>query len=83
MEKVVGNVVGDVEGCFGSGGEVVQGDFCSLVPWFGSFVRPLVRSVGRSFVCASKELHKKMVEVLRRYFHRHHFREQYRHHMMR
>ena len=52
-KKVVGNVVGDVEGCFGSGNEVAWRDFCSCVRWcdgsFVRFVRSLVRSLVRSF----------------------------------
>ena len=53
-KKVVGNVVGDVEGCFGSGGEVVWEVFGR--GWFeGSFVRATVGSFDR----ASEELYKK------------------------
>ena len=48
--------MGDVEGCFGSGSEVVWEEFCSLVRLFGrSFDHWFVRS----FVRASKELYKK------------------------
>ena len=53
-KKVVGNVVGDVERCFGSGGEVVWEGFGR--GWFeGSFLRATVGSFDR----ASEELYKK------------------------
>ena len=53
-KKVVGNAVGDVEGCFGNGNKVPWRDFCSCVRWcdgsFVRFVRPLVRSFVLWFV---------------------------------
>ena len=66
-KKIVGNAVGDVEGCFGNENKVPWRDFCSCVRWcdgsFVRFVRPLVRPLARSFdgsfVRASKELYKK------------------------
>ena len=51
--------MGDVEGCFGSGSEVVWEDFWSLVRWFVRSIPRFVRPLVRSFVRASKELYKK------------------------
>ena len=62
--KVVGDVVGDVEGCFGSGSEVVWEEFWSLVRWFGrSFDHWFARSVVRSFARRRNYIRKPLREL--------------------